>query len=162
RRQPLARALRAARHPADGRGSCAHPGHLPGGRRRPAVGRGAREDHRDRIVHRGQAFLWAERRRGRAHAAGKLRPCGRRSRCARGTQARRGRLEVTRLTVLPHETLCPEGAEIEGKPGASICDTLLENHIEIEHACEKSCACTTCHVIVREGYESLDPPTEKE
>jgi 2Fe-2S ferredoxin len=69
---------------------------------------------------------------------------------------------VTRLTVLPHETLCPEGAEIEAEPGASICDTLLDHGIEIEHACEKSCACTTCHVIVREGYESLDPPTEKE
>jgi ferredoxin, 2Fe-2S len=66
------------------------------------------------------------------------------------------------LTVLPHETLCPEGARIEIAPGASICDALLENHIEIEHACEKSCACTTCHVIVREGYEGLDPPTEKE
>jgi 2Fe-2S ferredoxin len=69
---------------------------------------------------------------------------------------------VTKLTVLPHETLCPGGLEIEARPGASICDTLLEHHIEIEHACEKSCACTTCHVIVREGYESLDPPTEKE
>ena len=69
---------------------------------------------------------------------------------------------MTKLTVLPHETLCPEGIEIEAVPGTSICDTLLENHIEIEHACEKSCACTTCHVIVREGYESLDPPTEKE
>ena len=69
---------------------------------------------------------------------------------------------MTRLTVLPHDTLCPGGAEIEAKTGTSICDTLLENHIEIEHACEKSCACTTCHVIVREGYESLDPPTEKE
>jgi 2Fe-2S ferredoxin len=69
---------------------------------------------------------------------------------------------VTRLTVLPHETLCPEGAVIEAEPGASICDTLLDHHIEIEHACEKSCACTTCHVIVREGYESLDAPTEKE
>ena len=69
---------------------------------------------------------------------------------------------MTRLTVLPHETLCPEGAEIEAQPGVSICDTLLEHHIEIEHACEKSCACTTCHVIVRKGYESLDPPTEKE
>jgi ferredoxin, 2Fe-2S len=66
------------------------------------------------------------------------------------------------LTVLPHETLCPEGARIEASPGVSICDALLENHIEIEHACEKSCACTTCHVIVREGYESLGPPTEKE
>ena len=69
---------------------------------------------------------------------------------------------MTRLTVLPHETLCPAGAEIEATPGTSICDVLLDNHIEIEHACEKSCACTTCHVIVREGYEDLDPPTEKE
>ena len=69
---------------------------------------------------------------------------------------------MTRVTVLPHETLCPEGAVIEAEPGASICDTLLDHHIEIEHACEKSCACTTCHVIVREGYESLDSPTEKE
>jgi 2Fe-2S ferredoxin len=69
---------------------------------------------------------------------------------------------VTKLTVLPHETLCPDGAVIEARPGTSICDTLLENKIEIEHACEKSCACTTCHVIVREGFDSLDPATEKE
>ena len=69
---------------------------------------------------------------------------------------------MTKLTVLPHDTLCPGGMQIEATPGSSICDTLLSNGIEIEHACEKSCACTTCHVIVREGYESLDPPTEKE
>jgi 2Fe-2S ferredoxin len=69
---------------------------------------------------------------------------------------------VTKVTVLPHEQLCPEGATLEARPGTSICDVLLENHIEIEHACEKSCACTTCHVIVREGYEALEPPTEKE
>jgi 2Fe-2S ferredoxin len=67
-----------------------------------------------------------------------------------------------KLTVLPHEILCPEGKEIDVAPGTTICDTLLANGIEIEHACEKSCACTTCHVIVREGYESLDPPAEKE
>jgi 2Fe-2S ferredoxin len=69
---------------------------------------------------------------------------------------------MTILKVLPHEVLCPQGKEIDAPPGASICDTLLANGIEIEHACEKSCACTTCHVIVREGYESLDPPAEKE
>jgi 2Fe-2S ferredoxin len=69
---------------------------------------------------------------------------------------------VTRLTVLPHDVLCPEGKVIEAAPGTSICDVLLENHIDIEHACEKSCACTTCHVIVREGYDGLDPPEEKE
>ena len=47
---------------------------------------------------------------------------------------------MSRLKVLPHETLCPEGREIEATPGVSICDTLLANGIEIEHACEKSCA----------------------
>ena len=69
---------------------------------------------------------------------------------------------MTILKVLPHEVLCPSGKEIEVEPGTTICDTLLANGIEIEHACEKSCACTTCHVVVREGYESLDPPMEKE
>ncbi len=69
---------------------------------------------------------------------------------------------MTKLTVLPHETLCPEGKVIEAAPGRSICDVLLENGIEIEHACEKSCACTTCHVIIREGADSLVPATDKE
>jgi len=69
---------------------------------------------------------------------------------------------MTRLTVLPHEALCPQGRVIEAEPGRSICDTLLESGIEIEHACEKSCACTTCHVIVREGFESLGTAADKE
>jgi ferredoxin, 2Fe-2S len=69
---------------------------------------------------------------------------------------------VPQIVVLPHATLCPEGAVIEAPAGKSICDVLLENDIEIEHACEKSCACTTCHVVVREGYASLDDPEEKE
>jgi 2Fe-2S ferredoxin len=69
---------------------------------------------------------------------------------------------MTKLTVLPHDTLCPEGATLEAEPGRSICDVLLDNHIEIEHACEKSCACTTCHVIVREGAGSLEPASDKE
>ena len=69
---------------------------------------------------------------------------------------------MPRLRVLPHAALCPQGAEIEATTGKSICDTLLENHIDIEHACEKSCACTTCHVILRQGYESLEPAEEKE
>ena len=69
---------------------------------------------------------------------------------------------MPRLTVLPHAELCPQGAVIEAKTGVSICDTLLQNHIDIEHACEKSCACTTCHVVVRSGYDSLAPAEEKE
>ena len=69
---------------------------------------------------------------------------------------------MTRLTVLPHDALCPEGRIIEAEPGRSICDTLLEHGIEIEHACEKACACTTCHVIVREGFTSLGTAADKE
>ena len=69
---------------------------------------------------------------------------------------------MTQIIILPHVELCPEGAVIEAQPGKSLCDTLLENGIEIEHACEKSCACTTCHVVVREGFGSLDPAEETE
>ena len=69
---------------------------------------------------------------------------------------------MTQIVVLPHVELCPDGAVIEAEPGVSICDALLENGIEIEHACEKSCACTTCHVIVREGFNSLEPAEELE
>jgi 2Fe-2S ferredoxin len=69
---------------------------------------------------------------------------------------------MPKIRVSPHASLCPQGGEIEAEPGKSICDALLENHIDIEHACEKSCACTTCHVIVRQGYQSLEPAEEKE
>ncbi len=68
---------------------------------------------------------------------------------------------MPQLIVLPHVELCPEGAVIEAKPGDTICDTLLANGIEIEHACEKSCACTTCHVIVREGFDSLEASSRR-
>jgi len=69
---------------------------------------------------------------------------------------------MTQLTILPHDDICPDGAVIEAQPGVSICQVLLENNIEIEHACEKSCACTTCHVIVREGFQSLNPASDLE
>ncbi len=62
---------------------------------------------------------------------------------------------MPKIIILPHEELCPEGDVLEAKKGDSICQTLLDNHIEIEHACDQVCACTTCHVIVREGYQSL-------
>jgi 2Fe-2S ferredoxin len=69
---------------------------------------------------------------------------------------------MPQITVLPHATLCPQGAVLEAKTGQSICDVLLDNHIDIEHACEKSCACTTCHVLVRAGFDSLTEADEEE
>ena len=69
---------------------------------------------------------------------------------------------MTKIHVLPHERLCPNGLEFDAPNGETVCDALLRNHIAIEHACEKSCACTTCHVVVREGLNSLDEQEEKE
>ena len=66
------------------------------------------------------------------------------------------------ITVLPNETICPKGLQFEATIGTSILDNLLKNGVEVEHACEKSCACTTCHVIVREGFEALVPAEENE
>ena len=69
---------------------------------------------------------------------------------------------MTQIVVLPHVELCPDGAVIEADAGQSICEALLANDIELDHACEMSCACTTCHVIVREGFSSLEPAEEIE
>jgi 2Fe-2S ferredoxin len=69
---------------------------------------------------------------------------------------------MTQMIVLPHVELCPEGTVIEAEAGKTICQTLLENGIAIEHACEMSCACTTCHVVVREGFKSLEAAEDLE
>jgi ferredoxin, 2Fe-2S len=69
---------------------------------------------------------------------------------------------MPKIIVLPHEDLCPEGAVLEAQPGETVLDVALNNGIAIEHACEKSCACTTCHIIVREGFDSLDESDELE
>lgn len=69
---------------------------------------------------------------------------------------------MTQIIILPHEELCPEGVVIEAEKGVTICDALLANDVALEHACEKSCACTTCHVVVREGFSSLEESTEDE
>jgi len=69
---------------------------------------------------------------------------------------------MPKIIFLPHQQLCPEGAAIDAVEGESILDAALRNGIGIEHACEKSCACTTCHVIVREGFDSLEESSEEE
>lgn len=63
---------------------------------------------------------------------------------------------MPRITVLPHPQFCPEGKTFDVEPNANLCKSLLENGVCIEHACDMSAACTTCHVVVREGFNSLD------
>ncbi len=69
---------------------------------------------------------------------------------------------MPKITVLPHEDLCPQGAVFEARPGTLLCDLLHAHGVAIEHACEKACVCTTCHVIVRDGFASLRPATDDE
>ena len=69
---------------------------------------------------------------------------------------------MPRITFLPHEVICPEGASVEAESDETILNVALRNNISIEHACEKSCACTTCHVVVKEGFDSLNEASENE
>lgn len=69
---------------------------------------------------------------------------------------------MPQIILLPHHEICPQGAVIQAEPGETICDAALRQGIEIEHACEKSCACTTCHVVVREGFDTLNELDELE
>lgn len=62
---------------------------------------------------------------------------------------------MPQIIVLPHWELCPQGKVLQADTGTVLIETLLKNGIDIEHACEKSCACTTCHVVIREGFNSL-------
>ncbi|MCG6202353.1 ISC system 2Fe-2S type ferredoxin [Psychromonas antarctica] len=69
---------------------------------------------------------------------------------------------MPKIIFLPHQELCPDGLVVEAEKGETILDVALKNAINIEHACEKSCACTTCHIVVREGFDSLDESDELE
>jgi len=64
--------------------------------------------------------------------------------------------------LLPHPDLCPQGLDIDVKPGKSLCESLLKAGVAIEHACEMVCACSTCHVHVRDGGDSLTEPDDEE
>lgn len=66
------------------------------------------------------------------------------------------------ITILPHPEYCPQGATVRAPAGTSICEALLDNQISIEHACDMSAACTTCHVVVKQGFNSLNELDETE
>ncbi|MDG1753157.1 MAG: ISC system 2Fe-2S type ferredoxin [Thalassotalea sp.] len=69
---------------------------------------------------------------------------------------------MPKIIVLPHEELCPDGAVLEAETGETVLNVILKNDIGLEHACEKVCACTTCHVILREGFDSVEESDELE
>ncbi len=69
---------------------------------------------------------------------------------------------MTQIKVLPNPDVCPNGLDIEVKAGKILCDALLAAGVEIEHASDGVSACSTCHIIIREGYASLSPAADEE
>lgn len=69
---------------------------------------------------------------------------------------------MAKITVLPHPEYCPEGKTFEAQPDRSICHNLHKQDIDIDSACGGVCACTTCHIYVQKGYNSLSEPEEIE
>ena len=57
------------------------------------------------------------------------------------------------IKILPHASLCPKGNHQRGARHQHL-RSLAREPSEIEHACDMSAACTTCHVIVREGFNA--------
>lgn len=66
------------------------------------------------------------------------------------------------VTFMPHEKFCPEGLSVEVEPGTNILELAHDHHIEMESACGGVKACTTCHCIVRKGFDSLEEADELE
>jgi 2Fe-2S ferredoxin len=73
---------------------------------------------------------------------------------------------------VPKVTFLPQNVTVEFDPETlpdsehgkrfSLLDIALGFDIQLEHACGGNCACTTCHVVVKEGEENLSPMEEDE
>lgn len=59
-------------------------------------------------------------------------------------------------------TFLPQDIIVEGEEGKSILEIALEHDIELDHNCGGNCACTTCHVIVRDGMNNLSEAEDEE
>ncbi len=73
---------------------------------------------------------------------------------------------------MPKVTFLPQDVTVEfepdqlpysehGKP-LSILDIALHFGVQLEHACGGNCACTTCHVVVKQGERNLTPMEDDE
>ncbi|MBL8303072.1 MAG: 2Fe-2S iron-sulfur cluster binding domain-containing protein [Ideonella sp.] len=66
------------------------------------------------------------------------------------------------VTVLPPPERGADGPRFELRRGGMLCQGLLDAGVAIEHACDMVSACATCHVLIRQGADSLKPPDDEE
>jgi len=71
-------------------------------------------------------------------------------------------IEESGLSLMPKVLFLPQNIEVEVDEGTVILDAALNNNIQLDHNCGGNCACSTCHVVVEEGIDTLGEPTEDE
>lgn len=67
-----------------------------------------------------------------------------------------------KIIRMPKVRFLPMDIEVEVPEGTAVLDAALNNNIQIDHNCGGNCACSTCHIIVEKGFETLNPISEDE
>ena len=70
--------------------------------------------------------------------------------------------DIKETTEMPKIRFMPMDVEVDVEEGTAILDAALDNNIRIDHNCGGNCACSTCHVIIEKGYDSLQEKSEDE
>ncbi|MBK7140691.1 MAG: 2Fe-2S iron-sulfur cluster binding domain-containing protein [bacterium] len=63
---------------------------------------------------------------------------------------------------MPKVRFLPMDIEVEVPEGTAVLDAALNNNIQIDHNCGGNCACSTCHIIIEKGFDTLNPVSEDE
>lgn len=63
---------------------------------------------------------------------------------------------------MPKVRFLPLDVEVEVPEGTILLDAALDNNIKINHNCGGNCACSTCHVHIEQGYDTLGDMSEDE
>jgi 2Fe-2S ferredoxin len=69
-----------------------------------------------------------------------------------------GETKETKIVEVDPNEIPYDRTGLEG----SILEIALGNGVQLDHSCGGVCACSTCHVIVREGLESCNDATDDE
>ena len=56
----------------------------------------------------------------------------------------------------------PSGRIIDVEEGCTVLDAARLLEIDLDHVCGGACACATCHVVVRQGFEQINTQSEDE
>ena len=59
-------------------------------------------------------------------------------------------------------TFLPSNQVVFARKGEKLLDVALRAEINLDHVCGGSCACSTCHVLIKDGFDALENPDDEE